>query len=344
MTSTAVPPLAGHPAGPADDRPVLAIDVGGTKLAAALVDAQGRTGAYDVVPTPVSPDADVVFAAVATLLDRVLPAAGARGPSGIGISSAGPVDSDRALVSPVNIRAWRDFPLGERIAERVAAGGERVPVVLAGDGICMAIGEHWLGAGRGTDAMLGVVSSTGVGGGLVLDGHVHAGTTANAGHIGHIPVDLDGEECPCGGRGCVETLASGPSLVRWARRSGWAAPEGATAKDLAADARAGDAVARAAFARGGRALGAAFVAAGGLCDLDRVVVGGGVAQAADLLFPAIEAGLAEFAGLGFMRRMEVVPAELGGSAGLVGAAALVHRPDRYSLRRGAGTPVPSRAG
>ena len=328
MTSTALPPTTA--ARPQPGRPVLAIDIGGTKFAAALVGPDGSTGAAEVVPTPASADPDVVLGAVAELLRRLLPLAGPGGPAGVGISSAGPLDAERGLVSPVNIPAWRDFPLRQRVAAAVAAAHGPVPVVLAGDGICMAVGEHWRGAGRGSSAMLGVVTSTGVGGGLVLDGRVRFGPTANAGHIGHVPVDLDGDPCPCGGRGCVEVIASGPSLVRHARRLGWAAPEGATARELAADARTGDAAALAAFARGGRALGAAFAVATGLCDLDRVVLGGGVAQAQDLLLPAVAAGLAEYAGLAFMQRLEVVPAELGGRAGLVGAAALLLRPERYS--------------
>ncbi|WP_345713509.1 ROK family protein, partial [Kineococcus glutinatus] len=109
---------------------------------------------------------------------------------------------------------------------------------------------------------------------------------------------------------------------------------------IAADAGAGDPVALAAFARGGRALGAAFAATAVLCDIDRVVLGGGVAQSGALLLDAVEAGFREFAGLGFARRVAVVPAELGGSAGLVGAAALLHRPDRYSLVPRAAVPLP----
>ncbi|WP_345711970.1 ROK family protein, partial [Kineococcus glutinatus] len=238
MTSATTPlvPAAGAAAAAG---PVLAVDIGGTKFAAALVDAAGGVLASHVVPTPRSADAEDVFAAVTALAGHLLPAAAPR-PAGVGISSAGPLDSARGTVSPVNIGAWRDFPLRSRVADLVAGlTGAPVPVVLAGDGICMAIGEHWLGAGRGAGAVLGVVVSTGVGGGLVLDGHVHAGPTANAGHIGHMTVDVDGDPCPCGGRGCLEVVASGPSLVRHARRHGWAAPEGATAREPAADAGAG---------------------------------------------------------------------------------------------------------
>src|SRR6202007_534587 len=123
-----------------------------------------------------------------------------------------------------------------------------------------ALGEHWLGAGksagRGARFLLGMVVSTGVGGGLVLAGMPYTGRTGNAGHVGHVVVEQDGVRCPCGGRGCVETVAAGPSLVRWARANGWSAPPGADARDLAAAAAASDPVAVRAFRRGATALAA----------------------------------------------------------------------------------------
>jgi glucokinase len=96
-----------------------------------------------------------------------------------------------------------------------------LPTVLAGDGQCFALGEHWLGSGRGSSALLGIVVSTGIGGGLVIDGVPLLGPTGNAGHVGHMSIDPYGERCSCGGRGCVERYASGPNLVRWALANGW---------------------------------------------------------------------------------------------------------------------------
>jgi glucokinase len=171
--------------------------------------------------------------------------------------------------------------------------------------------------------MLGMVVSTGVGGGLVLDGRIHAGITGNAGHIGHIVVDLDGPQCPCGGRGCVEALASGPSMTKWALGQGWAPAGPPDARTLARDARDGDPVARAAFQRSATALAAGIVCASGLLDLDDVVVGGGVAGAGDLLFTPLRAAVADLAGLAFIRRVRIHPSPLGTDAGLLGAAALI---------------------
>src|SRR5262249_54955809 len=141
------------------------------------------------------------------------------------------VDVVRGRVSPINIPSWRDFPLRDRVQDLLPD----LPVALAGDGLCMTLGEHWASAGRGSDSMLGMVVSTGVGGGLVLNGRPFPGRTGNAGHVGHIVVEADdGWPCTCGARGCVETVASGPNLVRWARQQGWQAPDHADAAHLAA--------------------------------------------------------------------------------------------------------------
>ncbi len=185
------------------------------------------------------------------------------------------------------------------------------------------MGEHWLGAGRGARFLLGMVVSTGVGGGLVLDGAPYAGRTGNAGHVGHVVVEQDGRPCACGGRGCVETVAAGPSMARWARANGWSAPPAAGAKELADAAAAGDPVALAAFRRGTTALAATIASVAAVCDLDLVVIGGGVARSGGLLFDPLRAALSDYAGLSFVSGLRVVPAELGGGAGLVGAARLV---------------------
>ena len=184
------------------------------------------------------------------------------------------------------------------------------------------MGEHWHGAGRGAGFLLGMVVSTGVGGGLVLNGAPYAGRTGNAGHVGHVVVEQNGEPCSCGGRGCVETVAAGPWLVRWARANGWSAPPGAGARELADAAATGDAVAVRAFQRGATALAAMIASVAAVCDLDLVVIGGGVAKSGRLLFDPVRAALADYARLDFLAGLRVVPAELGGEAGLVGAARL----------------------
>ena len=294
---------------------VLALDVGGTKVAAGLVDRDGAVLRAVRVPTPVD-DAEATWGAVASAMEQVLQGEIV---SGVGIACAGPVNAGSGAASPINIPLWQDFPLRERVADAMPG----VRVELAGDGVCMALGEHWRGAGQGSRFMVGLVVSTGVGGGLVFGGRPFGGRTGNAGHIGHVVVEPDGIACPCGGRGCVEVVAGGPRLVEWARRQGWQAPKHADAAHLAAAAQHGEEVPLAAFERAGYAVGLAIAATAAVCDLDLAVVGGGVAQAGDLLFDPIRRSLERHAGLSYLDGLRVEPARLGGEAGLVGAAALV---------------------
>jgi len=296
----------------------LALDIGGTKIAAGLVDPDGLLLYETRQPTPHSPDPEQVWAAAQRTITDAL--AAADGPvAGVGISSAGPIDLPAGTISPINIPAWRGFG----VRDRVAAAVPGVPVRLGGDGLCMALGEHWRGAGQGAAFLLGMVVSTGIGGGLVLDGAPYDGRTGNAGHVGHVVVDAAGPPCSCGGHGCVEAIASGPHLARWARENGWDATPEATAKELAAAAAAGDPVALRAFRRGATAVAAMIASVGAVCDLDLVVLGGGVAKAGPVLFEPLREALGHYAGLDFIAGLRVVPAQLGGAAGLVGAAALL---------------------
>ncbi|GAA3191564.1 ROK family protein [Dactylosporangium siamense] len=282
---------------------VFAVDIGGTKFAGAVVRAD-RTIA-DRAEVPVGADPTATLAALVARFDLT-------GVTGVGVGSAGPVHLDLGAVSPVNIPAWRRFPITAVLAD--LTGGR--PVALAGDAQCMALGEHWH---ADIPTLLGVVVSTGVGGGLVLDGAPYLGRTGNAGHIGHIAVGRDDEPCPCGAFGCVERLASGPGMVRWAAGLGWT---GTDARALAADAARGVPVARQAFARGADALAAAIVNTATLFDLHTAVVGGGVAAAGPVLFDPLRAAVARRSGIGFLHDLTVLPTALGRDAGLYGAAAL----------------------
>ena len=312
-----------------DSSPALAIDIGGTKLAAGLVEPGGRVLTWAQVPTPAGLDAEQLWRTLNALVGQVLERAGTTEADlvGSGCGCGGPMEWPAGLVSPLNIPAWRRFPLRSRLTERL--GG--ITVRVHNDAICMVAAEHWRGAGRGRRNVLGIVVSTGVGGGLVLDGRLVEGASGNAGHIGHVVVEPDnGPECGCGGHGCLEAVARGPALVQWAQAEGWRPEhEDATAKDLAADAALGHPVASAALRRAGHALGVAIASATCLCDLEVVSVGGGLSQAGTLLFDPLEEALRAHARLGFARAVSVVPAGLGQQAGLVGAASLIFAADRY---------------
>ena len=171
--------------------------------------------------------------------------------------------------------------------------------------------------------MLGMVVSTGIGGGLVLDGVPYDGRTGNAGHVGHMVVEVEGPSCSCGGRGCVEAIASGPHLAAWAREQGWEGRQAHDARELADAAAAGDGIALRAFRRGSRAIAAMIASVGAVCDLDLVVIGGGVADAGPVLFDPLREALRDYAALDFIRGLQVLAAQLGSEAGLVGAAALL---------------------
>ncbi|WP_328766295.1 ROK family protein [Streptomyces sp. NBC_00286] len=298
---------------------VAALDIGGTKIAGALVDGQGRILLRAQRATPAQEDGDTIMGAVEAVLGEITGSPLWSRATALGIGSAGPVDASKGTVSPVNIPGWRDYPLVERV--RAATAG--LPVELIGDGVAITAAEHWQGAARGHDNALCMVVSTGVGGGLVLGGRLHPGPTGNAGHIGHISVDLDGDLCPCGSRGCVERIASGPNIARRAIEGGWQpGPDGDTSAAAVADAaRAGDPVALASFERAAQALAAGIAATANLVEIDIAVIGGGVGKAGDLLFTPLRAALRDYATLSFAQRLTVAPAQMGTDAGLVGAAA-----------------------
>ncbi|MER5888131.1 ROK family protein [Streptomyces sp. NPDC001941] len=303
---------------------VAALDIGGTKIAGALVDDGGRILLRAQRPTPAREDGETVMRAVEAVLAELAGSPLWPGVGSVGIGSAGPVDASAGTVSPVNVPGWRGYPLVERV--RAAVGG--LPVALVGDGVAMTAAEHWQGAARGHANALCMVVSTGVGGGLVLGGKLHTGPTGNAGHIGHISVDLDGDACPCGARGCVERIASGPNIARRALAGGWTpGPDGdASAAAVAASAHAGHPVAVASFERAAQALAAGIAATATLVEIEIAVIGGGVAGAGEVLFAPLRRALADYATLSFVRGLVVAPALTGTDAGLLGAAAAAPRP------------------
>jgi glucokinase len=301
----------------------LAIDFGGTKVEAALVDDRGRLvpGTRHRRPTGATASSDELDATVRD----VLTAARSGLPEGawllgVGVGAAGPVDVATGRVSPLNVPAWREHPLADRIIELVP----EAPVTVRIDGLCIALAEHWVGAGRDAANLLGMIVSTGVGGGVLLGGRAAPSPTGNGGHIGHIEVGGFDDACACGGRGCLEAVASGPRTVAWARTQGFT---GETGEELALAHAEGDPIAIAAVARAGTAIGHAIASAASLLDLDVVAIGGGFSRVSPDLFDHARAALAERAAFPFVQRVRIVPSGLSDEGPLVGAAALVHRPE-----------------
>ncbi|HEV8654149.1 MAG TPA: ROK family protein [Candidatus Limnocylindria bacterium] len=287
---------------------VLAIDVGGTKLATAIVAADGMVSVERRGPTPRTKDPEALLASLVAIAKASLDEDGGSIDC-VGVGCGGPMRWPEGIVSPLHIAAWREFPLRARLT---AAFG--VPCAIDNDAKAFALGEHWLGAGRGARALLGVVVSTGVGAGIVIDGQLVHGASGQAGHVGHVIADPDGPACDCGARGCVEAIASGDAL---ARRGD------AAAEAIAERARKGDADAERLYLEAGRALARGIASAATLLDLDRVVIGGGVALGAwDLLEVPLLAELAVRTQLSFTRALSVLRSTLGHRAGLLGAARL----------------------
>src|SRR5215208_3348385 len=187
---------------------VLALDVGGTKLAAAVVHDSGRILGRGRVPSPTGTDAELLYEGLLACAAAALRGADVSPGDlyGVGVAAAGPMVWPSGEVSPLNMPAWRGFPLRKRLAAEFASDR----VLIHNDAVGLTVGEHWKGAGAGTANLLGVTVSTGVGGGLILGGRLSHGSSGNAGHVGHVVVEIDGPPCACGGRGCLEAIPPGP--------------------------------------------------------------------------------------------------------------------------------------
>lgn len=287
----------------------LALDIGATKFAAAMVDSNGAVGEPRRIAVPESG----VWEACRALLTEV---AGHTRVTAVGIGSAGPVDVTAGVCGPLNIPEWaRGFPIVDSVRKLFPEAEIRFAI----DGVCLVLAEHRRGAARGVSNVLAMTVSSGIGGGIISDGRVVMGRTGNGGHVGHIVVPNNYEPCACGGRGCVEAVASGKSSVRWARAHDWA---GTTGIELAAAAHASDPIATAALERAGIAIGTAVASAAALLDTDLVVIGGGFAQSGVPLWGPLLAAAEEHARLKFLRELRVVPSELTDQATLQGAAIL----------------------
>ena len=284
------------PAGDPSPRSYVALDIGGTKLAAAIVTTEGSIVVSDRVPTP----ARDPWAAVAALVSRVVAATPDLQPMALGAGCGGPMTRGGETVSPLHIPAWRDFPLRSALADLVG-----VPVAVDNDAKALALGEGWLGAAKGLRDYMAIVVGTGVGAGLVIDGRLVDGRSGNAGHIGHLIVEEDGLECRCGAHGCLEAYLSGSAIEA---RTGQSARQASTTTILDA----------------GRRFGRAVASVAALTSLERVVVAGSVAWGwGEEFFTAARDEFAARSRLSFTQTIDIVAA--GPRAGLIGAAALARR-------------------
>ena len=303
---------------------VIGVDLGGTNLRAARVDRDGKILDAERVPTPPSRGAEVV-GEIASLVRRL---AGSGGVLGVGIGSPGLVDqAGGRIVVSANFPEWRDVPLAADVGR---AGG--LPAFLENDTNAAALGEAWVGAGSSFRHFVLYTLGTGVGGGIVLDGAVWRGADGMAGEVGHVMVDPEGPVCGCGSRGCLEMFASATGIVRMAREaleggadsahlpadeSGW---NRLAARDVWLAAKEGDAVARSVFHRVGRSLGIGAAGVISLLNPQAITIGGGAAEAWDFFIEDMLKEMKRRTYSWLAERTKVLPAGLGGDAGLLGAA------------------------
>jgi glucokinase len=307
-----------------------AIDLGGTNVRAIVADLEGNVCGDQIQPSRASEGLD---ACLASIEDAMRKAAGeavvAPGSlRGIGIASCGWVDSERGIVPAApQLPGWHNVPLAQIMHERLGP-----PTILENDANAAALGEHVFGAGRDVRHLVYITVSTGIGGGIIVDGKLYGGAKGSAGEIGHTVIDPNGPLCGCGNHGCLEALASGTAI---ARRGAEAAKRGESpalaaileregrmsAEAMAEAARNGDLASRAIFTEAGRFLGIALANLVNLLSPEAILIGGGVAQAHELFMPVAENTM-RLLSLGEpLKYVRVGLAELGDMAGPLGMIA-----------------------
>lgn len=298
---------------------VLAVDIGGTKMAAGLMTLRGDLVDRAQVPVDHSLNDHELFESLAGLVDSMLVRAEEHHemvPLAVGVGSAGPLEMNVESVSPLNIHAWRNFPLRAQLHELTG-----LPVFGDLDAKSLAMAEGWLGAAQGRQNFMAMVVSTGVGGGVVINGQVLDGATGNAGHIGHIVVEPNGRRCSCGSRGCLEAEASGRAIEAITGR-----PPTEPSYEI--------------MQRTGELVGRAVASVTNLLDLDLTVVGGSVALGfGATFFNSAQAALDRHSRLEFSRGARITPARLGDRGPLIGAGAVAVRGLRRAARGAESSPM-----
>lgn len=315
---------------------IIGVDLGGTNIVVGAMSADGKHHhAMRSIPTSAELGAEGVADRIVGLIEGVIldtiaqTKAQRRDFIGVGIGAPGPLDRDKGIVIVAPNLGWRNFPLRDRIAERL-----NLPATLDNDANCATVGEWWQGAAKGATNVIGMTIGTGIGGGLILDGKLFHGSSDVAGEIGHTTIDLNGRHCKCGNYGCLEAYASGPAIATRAREvlvreeTASLLPslvdgrlEAITAETVYRAAQKGDAVASEIVRDTARYLGAGIANLLNILNADVVVVAGGVTQAGDALFVPLRAEVRRRAFRPAVDATQIVPGALPGTAGVVGAVA-----------------------
>ncbi len=316
--------------GSTSDKPVLAVDLGGTKILAAIISRNGEVLAREYSLTQADAGKDAVVERLIAAIDHILKTSGMTplGLTAISIAAAGVIDDSKGIVtkSP-NLPGWTDVPLKSIIESRFG-----VPAFVINDANAAAIGEHRLGAGRGARDFLFVTVSTGIGGGVIIDGKLYTGVSGGAGEFGHMTIDINGERCSCGNYGCFELLASGTALakeavkrIRQGEKSSLVGMVNGRLEDIAAEkvedaAEAGDTLSREVILQIATCLGVGLVNLVNIFNPEVIVIGGGLSKMGDVLLEPARGVVRDRAFRLLAEAVRIVPAELGDDAGIFGAA------------------------
>ena len=308
----------------------LAADLGGTQLRVALVDRDGNVTHRNAIPTLTQQGRDDVMKRFVAALEQMASNVDRASIVGIGVSQAGPTNSDTGtMYNPPNLPGWDGFSPKPILEERMSLTSSH-----ANDATLGAMAEYAYGAGRGTKHMIYMTVSTGIGGGIMIDGKLYTGHRGFAGELGHITIDRTGPVCACGSVGCLEMLASGTAVARMARErltageqsilleSANGVIEDVDAPKVAEAARSGDALAKSIMQDAGTNLGIGIVSLLNAFDPEVIIIGGGMSQSLDILMPWVSQIIEQRAMVSYKDKFPVVKSELGDDVSLLGAAAL----------------------
>jgi len=310
--------------------PVLAIDLGGTMIIAALISNKGQGMAKEYKLTLADEGLQSVIERIFSAIDHLLSLRiiDSSQLDSISIAAAGAIDFDKVFVtSSANLPGLHDVPLRDIVKEKY-----RVNTFLINDAGAAALGEHRLGAGRGVSNLIYLTVSTGIGGGIIINGKLYAGQCGGAGEIGHMTIDVNGPRCNCGNTGCFEVLASGTAVakeairrIRQGERSSLieiveGKLENITAEKVEVAARGGDSLALDIISRAAIYLGVGMVNLVNIFNPEMIIVGGGMAKMVDLLVNPARQVVKERAFQLSAQAVRIVPAQLGEDAGVLGAA------------------------
>ncbi|HIS37381.1 TPA: ROK family protein [Candidatus Scatousia excrementigallinarum] len=310
----------------------IGIDVGGTNVKIALVDSDGKIGYSNTIPTRAEMGYEYTINNMKQAIRDLLTETklSAKDIEGIGFGLPGQVDFKSGIVRLItNIPGWVEIPLAKMIEDEF-----HIPTRIDNDVRCAALGELNFGAGKGCENLICITVGTGIGSGLIINGKLVRGASNAAGEIGHIKLQMhDGPICGCGDTGCLEAFASGPSIVAMAEEyimggKSTKYREMANGNDItpfivAEAAKAGDPVARRIFTRMGEYIGIGMASVVNLLNPEKIIVGGGVADAGDILMTPLKETLKKRAMKIAGETVEVVPAQLGNTAGVIGASLLI---------------------